>query len=56
MTDRNFENDTTKVNKIVETLLKNIDKNNDQKINLNEFLNATMDNQILRSLLCPSFA
>jgi Ca2+-binding EF-hand superfamily protein len=56
MTDINFKkNSPSKIDEIVNTLMKNLDKNSDSKISMDEFVQAAKSNQILRNLLCPNY-
>lgn len=55
MTDKSFTRNASKLDEITQTLLKNLDKNNDSKINYEEFSNATKHNDILNNLLCPRY-
>lgn len=53
MTDVNFDKDEPKIDKIAQTLFRNMDKDMDKKINREDFIRIIKQNDILNSLLCP---
>lgn len=53
MKDKNFRKKDEELNEITQSILKSLDKNSDDKISLQEFLNGTLNNKVLRELMCP---